>query len=701
MTIARHIRNFPINKRLCLAWLVLPFPGGVAVAADTVTAPFPGVGITRIHRSLTSPKVVNVEILVLDLNDPRIELFVTPRDPTFRADYGLARTTTFVSQWGLDGATNANFWSGGLGSEGDARTVIGLALSDGWTVHLPTPAPTPPDPALIVREDGSAMCGYVRSFNSSTYPRDRQGVSSVGYDGATQLTGTLLVTNGVNTGLTTTPRPTTSDPRTVAGVSQDGRTLVLAAIDGRTTCSAGMTAVEAADLLLEFGVWNGINLDGGGSTTMVLRYPGQPPGVINCTTDPNYERPVANHIGFRVIPAYESLTLVAAFAFGATDHTGTVHNDPSITYTKLRQDAGSTASLQYDASRGYGYTDLAGLATPPSDNSGRLDGDQLYAENIGVNGLAGGLTFRVDVPNGKYRFVAAGGDAARNDHISNIRVRNGGGTWVNMVHHEHVYNPTLRPEFWRVGFADKTPPPADGSGHDSGTFVDPAFRPQINSPVIEVTSGYLEVRQIAVARAGSGTPVGGDLCLLEVWRLNAGTPTIDVTPLSIAFPNLRKGLTSPASTITVRNTGTDTLEYSATLDGPDASQFEIVGDAAATIAPGQQDGLSVRFRPTRKGSATAELRIASNAPADPTKIVSLTGFALADPPPDMDEDGDVDLADFGRFQMCFNGPNRPLGGLGCEEADYDSDGDVDLADFTGFQACFNGPNAPPGPACAG
>lgn len=68
----------------------------------------------------------------------------------------------------------------------------------------------------------------------------------------------------------------------------------------------------------------------------------------------------------------------------------------------------------------------------------------------------------------------------------------------------------------------------------------------------------------------------------------------------------------------------------------------------------------------------------------------------ADPAPgDIDEDGDVDVADFGFFQLCFNGPSRPPGlGDSCHAADLDRDGDVDLADFGGFLACFNGPGRP-------
>lgn len=62
---------------------------------------------------------------------------------------------------------------------------------------------------------------------------------------------------------------------------------------------------------------------------------------------------------------------------------------------------------------------------------------------------------------------------------------------------------------------------------------------------------------------------------------------------------------------------------------------------------------------------------------------------------DFDEDGDVDLADFGFFLVCFNGPNRSVPFEGCLASDFDDDTDVDLADFSSFLVCFNGPSRPP------
>ncbi|HEY3253930.1 MAG TPA: phosphodiester glycosidase family protein, partial [Polyangiaceae bacterium] len=65
--------------------------------------------------------------------------------------------------------------------------------------------------------------------------------------------------------------------RTAIGLTQDARTLVLFTVDIRPTSGAdrsqGMSVPEVADVLLGYGVWNALNLDGGGSTSMALQDP--------------------------------------------------------------------------------------------------------------------------------------------------------------------------------------------------------------------------------------------------------------------------------------------------------------------------------------------------------------------------------------------------------------------------------------------
>ncbi len=60
------------------------------------------------------------------------------------------------------------------------------------------------------------------------------------------------------------------NPRTIAGVDPDGK-LMLVTIDGRQTSSVGATLWEAARVARALGMWDAINLDGGGSTAMAVR----------------------------------------------------------------------------------------------------------------------------------------------------------------------------------------------------------------------------------------------------------------------------------------------------------------------------------------------------------------------------------------------------------------------------------------------
>jgi hypothetical protein len=79
-------------------------------------------------------------------------------------------------------------------------------------------------------------------------------------------------------------------PRSAVGFSQDSTKVYFFTVDGRQTgYSVGMSLYELADYMLEWGVWEGINLDGGGSTTMVIR--GR---VVNSPSDAGGERSVAN-----------------------------------------------------------------------------------------------------------------------------------------------------------------------------------------------------------------------------------------------------------------------------------------------------------------------------------------------------------------------------------------------------------------------
>jgi len=80
-------------------------------------------------------------------------------------------------------------------------------------------------------------------------------------------------------------------PRTAAGKTTDSK-LLLVTVDGRQPqISIGMSLYSLADLLLELGAVDAINLDGGGSTTMVVKQK-----VVNSPSDQTGERPVSDAI---------------------------------------------------------------------------------------------------------------------------------------------------------------------------------------------------------------------------------------------------------------------------------------------------------------------------------------------------------------------------------------------------------------------
>lgn len=77
-------------------------------------------------------------------------------------------------------------------------------------------------------------------------------------------------------------------PRTAIGFSADSSKIFFVTVDGRQSFSAGIDLYELADFMIAIGVDYAVNLDGGGSTTMVVRG-----DIVNSPSD-GAERSVSN-----------------------------------------------------------------------------------------------------------------------------------------------------------------------------------------------------------------------------------------------------------------------------------------------------------------------------------------------------------------------------------------------------------------------
>ena len=82
-------------------------------------------------------------------------------------------------------------------------------------------------------------------------------------------------------------------PRTAVGTDRDTGQLFLVVVDGRQELSRGLTMKEMAQLFETLGAEDALNLDGGGSSIMLVRQPDGSLAVANSPSD-GHPRPVAN-----------------------------------------------------------------------------------------------------------------------------------------------------------------------------------------------------------------------------------------------------------------------------------------------------------------------------------------------------------------------------------------------------------------------
>jgi hypothetical protein len=119
---------------------------------------------------------------------------------------------------------------------------------------------------------------------------------------------------------------------------------------------------------------------------------------------------------------------------------------------------------------------------------------------------------------------------------------------------------------------------------------------------------------------------------VDTVNVNAATaaPAVTLTPTSLTFAATPVGSTTAAQLVTIKNSGTATLNLtSETITGTNATSFiKSATTCAATLAAGASCTVSVEFKPAAAGTLTASLSIADNAAGSP-QAVPLTGTGTA------------------------------------------------------------------------
>lgn len=201
-------------------------------------------GIWYATGSDTSPRLMKAYAIKVELKNPNVSFKTTPDNGADPLETTRATTPAFLDESGLKVAINANFFD----SSGIYADVRGLLVSDGVLV-------SPHESSTF---NANLRINAAKTASVSIYSPPPGIQWAVAGD-------TLILYNGQPTGSTYSP-----EPRTTLGISKDGNYLIMVVVDGRQPgYSQGATVLEMAYWQLDFGGWNAINLDGGGSSTMV------------------------------------------------------------------------------------------------------------------------------------------------------------------------------------------------------------------------------------------------------------------------------------------------------------------------------------------------------------------------------------------------------------------------------------------------
>jgi hypothetical protein len=249
----------------------------------------------------------------VDLSAPEIDIEVLSSNDTD----GRQSATDFALQSGACVIVNGGYFK----VEKDVYSHIGLLKADGSLVHSATPGIIKDEIRYPVRrsaigfdENNKPAIGWVSSKADSVFIWDSPVANTLGTPGEIGSSdnsqywpildaveaGPALVVDGqvaisVNEEVffgTTIPDV---HPRTAAGIDEDGK-LLLMVVDGRQRNSRGVSLGELASLMKAIGSVSAINLDGGGSSTLVVKNE-----LLNLPTGGTFQREIVSAIGIHCL----------------------------------------------------------------------------------------------------------------------------------------------------------------------------------------------------------------------------------------------------------------------------------------------------------------------------------------------------------------------------------------------------------------
>jgi len=251
--------------------------------ASTQEMLFEGVEYTRDVRS--SPRPIVIHVVKIDLKAEGVLTLVTPGDSKAELPLEARTTSKFMGEFNLQIAINGDGFEPWHSRSildyyphaRDPVDVIGFAASRGE--------------AYSAEEKGHPTL-YLTANNKARFESPFGNTHNA-------ISGTqMLIRNGKALKNFAENSP---QPRSAVALNQAGRYLILVVIDGRQPgYSMGATLEELAEIIVFHEGYNAMNLDGGGSSTLVTEGFLGRGNLLNSPIDnqiPGRERQVGNHLG--------------------------------------------------------------------------------------------------------------------------------------------------------------------------------------------------------------------------------------------------------------------------------------------------------------------------------------------------------------------------------------------------------------------
>jgi hypothetical protein len=279
-----------------------------AVGATVDLPPAPHLAEDETHRIVRfeRPGPVSGVIAYVNIKHPKVSLrtaLTDPRDPDGEGPcVGTLDTVTGAARrldWAI--TMNASFFSVPKDKHGNKPSTAYVVGNCGRPVGW-------------LRVDGTTLTQPASDRLRATVMMMRDGriqladaVKELGDHVVHAVSGNAMM---LKAGLLTPPEQDTArHPRSAVGVSKDGAVVLLVVVDGRQERSRGVTLRELAELMRESGAYDAVNLDGGGSTAMIVKDPKSgATGLVNAPSEEaqrlpfRVERPVVDVIGVAIAP---------------------------------------------------------------------------------------------------------------------------------------------------------------------------------------------------------------------------------------------------------------------------------------------------------------------------------------------------------------------------------------------------------------